>query len=222
MFWPVKSAEIPAGGYAEIDIGAGTTNASIVGIWATHQNGRWIKQNLGFHGAFAKPVGMDAIDRVIAAERGLASEKCLTIRGQERELIRTVRFGRLDPIYRMIAEAYEFAWRRAQTRFNAAERQTFPDHDIFVSGGGSFLPLLVDFLAGDGGRAWGKRKVRSLEPPADLYYLDDHPVHKRDLAFISPAFGLSFSRQEVPDEYICNEEPQNMLKTKPMSVIYEK
>ena len=215
MYWPVRSPEIPGGSYAEIDIGAGTTNASIVGIWSVYAGKRWLKQNLGFHGAFSRPVGTDAIDAAIAAAKGLSKPECLRLRGQERELLQAISARHMQPVYDDIYEAYQLASRRAAGRLTSAEQITFPKHEIFFTGGGSLIPGLQHALSRG-------RRVRNLEPPSDLYYLDETPVRKNDLVFLSVAYGLSFGKDEVPAEYTCEEESRPMPKVKGMSVIYEK
>jgi hypothetical protein len=60
MFWPVRCPAVSPGPYAQIDIGAGTTNAAIVSIWQRNYKQRWIKDSLGFYGVFSVPVGTDA------------------------------------------------------------------------------------------------------------------------------------------------------------------
>lgn len=84
-------------------------------------------------------------------------------------------WGRRE-VFSSIREAYEFAWRRATSHLNQAERQTFPDHPLFITGGGSLVPGIAEFLCNDPGRVNFRRKVRSLERQNDLYTLDDRPI----------------------------------------------
>lgn len=48
---PVRCPGVPPGPYAQVDIGAGTTNAAVVSIWERNFTKRWIKDSLGFYGA---------------------------------------------------------------------------------------------------------------------------------------------------------------------------
>jgi hypothetical protein len=223
MFWPVKSPEVAAGAYAEVDIGAGTTNATIVGIWSMRDvNGRWTKQNLGFHGAFSVPVAMDAIDFAIAKHVGLQAKDCLSLRGREKEMLTRSKPEVLKQVYDQIAEAYRSAWRRARPRFTPPERESFPHHELFVTGGGSLLSSLREYLAeclDDGPKP---RKVKTLEVPTDLYHVDGTPVRAADVPFVSAAYGLSFNQVDAPEEFTCEIEKVTLPKAKSMSVIYEK
>src|SRR5262245_24969899 len=51
LWWPFQSPQVSDGPYAQIDIGAGTTNYSIFRIVAQSRNGHWIKEGLAFFGA---------------------------------------------------------------------------------------------------------------------------------------------------------------------------
>jgi hypothetical protein len=141
MFWPVRCPGVPPGPCAQVDIGAGTTNAAIISIWEGHYKQRWIKDTLGLYGWFSVPIGTDAIERRLAEGLKIPPEACLSLRGQERKAVAQVGVHALREVFSSIREAYEFAWRRASSHLNQAEKQTFPDHPIFVTGGGSLRTL---------------------------------------------------------------------------------
>src|SRR5262249_3510264 len=71
MWWPFQSPAIPAGRYAKIDIGAGTTHASLFQIYSDPAG---LKSGMAFSGAISIPVGMDAVDRAIADCRDLGAD----------------------------------------------------------------------------------------------------------------------------------------------------
>ena len=62
LLWPFHSPAVPEGPYAKIDIGAGTTNASIFRVVADPETGYKTRERISFFGACSKPTGMDAID----------------------------------------------------------------------------------------------------------------------------------------------------------------
>jgi hypothetical protein len=88
MFWPVRCPSVPPGPYAEVDIGAGTTNA--VSIWERNHLRRWIKESLGFYGAQSVETGTDAIDARLAQELRIPAAQCLSLRGHERQYLATI------------------------------------------------------------------------------------------------------------------------------------
>src|ERR1044071_204527 len=70
IWWPFASPSISDGPYAQIDVGAGTTNISIFRIVPRHYDGSWQKASVSFFGATSPPVGMDAFDKAIAEWKG--------------------------------------------------------------------------------------------------------------------------------------------------------
>ena len=222
MFWPVRCPGVPPGAYAQVDIGAGTTNAAVVSIWERNFRKRWIKESLGFYGAQSVEVGTDAIDARLAQIIGIPSAQCLSLRGQERTHVATVGTHKLQQVFSGIREAYDFAWRRAVPCLNQAEKQTFPDHPIFITGGGSLVPGIAETLGSEPSRPHHHRTIRPLERPDDLYSLNDKPVTHEDMPFLSAAYGLSFHPDEVPPTYQCRKEPPLKERHIGLGVIYDK
>ena len=222
MFWPVRCPGVPPGPYAQVDIGAGTTNAAVVSIWERNSSRRWIKDSLGFYGAQSVDTGTDAIDASLAKILGIPAEQCLSLRGHERNHVNKMGIGKLLPVFWNIREAYDLAWRRSTACLNQAERQTFPDHMVFVTGGGSLIPGLAEELCREPSRPHFQRRVRQLERPDDLYSLDDKPVSHEDMPFLSAAYGLSFHPDEVPPTYQSAKEPLLRRRYIGLGVIYDK
>jgi hypothetical protein len=222
MFWPVRCPSVPPGAYAQVDIGAGTTNATIVSIRERNHNQRWIKDSLGFYGAQSVPTGTDAIDSRLAEYLTLPPEECLVLRGQERAALAQVGTYALAEIFAKIREAYDLAWRRATSRFNQAERQTFHNHGIFVTGGGSLIPGLHDALSAEPSRPGFKRRIFPLDRPSDLFMTNGEPVAMEDLVFLSSAYGLSYHPDEIPPTYQVEQQPPVKQIDLGLGAIYEK
>ena len=87
MWWAFQSPAIPAGTYAKIDIGAGTTNSSLFRIFENSQDGRRVKSGIAFFGAASTPVGMDAVDVSLARHLGRDAIEYVELRGQENDLM---------------------------------------------------------------------------------------------------------------------------------------
>jgi hypothetical protein len=198
----VKSPGVPEGAYAEIDIGAGTTHASVFWIWSRFRGGRWLKDRLAFYGVRSEPVGMDAVDAVLAPLGGLALDECLRLRGEERETIDRVGAGSLDCVVKEIRETYIRAWRRACLMLNLAEREGFRHHDIFVAGGGSLIPEITTILATHPDGYERPLSIRRLGKPDDLLRTDGKAILGEDIPFLVVAYGLSYNALEVPEAYM--------------------
>jgi hypothetical protein len=197
----VKSPAVGPGPYAEVDIGAGTTHASVFSIWPQYTGQRWLKERLAFFGAWSEPYGMDAVDATIAKRRGISRDDCLSFRGTEREVLR--RIGATDLVETMdkIRETYLMAWRRSRPKLNLAELETFKSHQVFVTGGGSLVPEIVEIFRRHPSGYERPLVVRRLESPQDLHSTDSRAIQADDLPFIAVAYGLTFDAQEVPETF---------------------
>jgi hypothetical protein len=67
MLWAFRSPGVPAGPYLKVDVGAGTTNASMFRILDDHIGGEWVKTGFAFFGTYSGPHGMDAVDNTLAS-----------------------------------------------------------------------------------------------------------------------------------------------------------
>src|SRR5260370_14069882 len=91
LWWAFRSPQIAEGPYAKIDIGAGTTNASVFRIVMGRpegvEDGPAVKLKMAFFGASSSPVGMDAVDETLANWQGSDPLQTMTLRGREDALL---------------------------------------------------------------------------------------------------------------------------------------
>lgn len=199
LLWPFQSPAVPEGPYAKIDIGAGTTNASIFRIVADPGTGYKTRERIAFFGACSKPSGMDAIDRSILVAAKLDNRDLSSIRGQEEILIERAGIASaLRPTLEAIDSAYSEAWRRALPKLSApAEQSAWTNHSIFFIGGGSLVSTVTDYLQGRTLQGGGAHVRVDLQRPDDLY-VKDLRVSPVDMAFLAVAHGLSNPLIAIP------------------------
>ena len=206
MWWPFQSPAIAAGPYAKVDIGAGTTHASLYRIFGT---ARTPKTGLAFFGAVTVSYGMDAVDSAIAESEGMTGD-CLALRGRERSILQTSARARgaLIPVRDQIYEAYRRAWIETFRKINeyVAELQAWSEHKVFVIGGGSLLPLLVETVRVHPGRHT-PLQLATLEQPTDLIRSDGKRITGDELPFITVAYGLSNIGLSIPEALTPDQVP---------------
>jgi hypothetical protein len=200
IWWLLRSPGVRAGPYAKVDIGAGTTHANLFRIFGPAQTAR---RSLVRYGAAAVPVGMDVVDRAIAKYQGLNSD-CLALRGLEQSILQAnAKAGEsLMPVGDEIYDSYRKAWSEACRRMgsNALELSSWRQHKVFVTGGGSRLPSLVDTVR----RHPDQREalsVMTLEQPVDLVRADHQKITGEELPFLTVAYGLSNLESFLPNPY---------------------
>jgi hypothetical protein len=206
MWWPFQSPAISAGPYAKVDIGAGTTHASLYRIFG---DPRTPKRGMAFFGAVTVAIGMDAIDRAIAESEGLGGD-CLALRGLEQSILQTngKARGATIPVREQIYAAYGKAWIETYHKIEkyAAELAAWADHKVFVIGGGSVLPLLVETVRVHPGRKQ-KLQLAILELPADLIRSDGKKISRAELPFVTVAYGLSNIGLSIPEALTPDQVP---------------
>jgi hypothetical protein len=206
MWWPFQSPAIAAGPYAKVDIGAGTTHASLYRIFGT---ARTPKTGLAFFGAVTVSYGMDAVDSAIAESEGVTGD-CLALRGLERSILQKSpkARGALIPVRDQIYEAYRKAWIETYRKINkySAELQAWSQHKVFVIGGGSLLPLLVETVRVHPGRQT-PLQLAALEQPTDLIRSDNKRITGDELPFITVAYGLSNIGLSIPEALTPDQVP---------------
>jgi hypothetical protein len=201
IWWLLRSPSVGAGPYAKIDIGAGTTHANLLRIFGPVQSP---KRSMVRSGAAAVPVGMDAVDQVIAQCQGLNGE-CLTLRGSEQPILQANAKVReaLMPVGEQIYDSYRKAWIEACRKIgnNALELSSWRQHRVFMTGGGSLLPFLVDtFRKHPDHRE--PLSVMKLEQPTDLIRADRKEITSEELPFVTVAYGLSNMESFLPNPYV--------------------
>jgi hypothetical protein len=205
MCLAVKSPAVNEGPFAEVDIGAGTTHASIFSILPRFNGQRWLKERLAFFGARSEPFGMDAVDAALAQRQGISHDGCLSLRGTERDVFRRLgKYGFVQTLEH-IREAYVLAWRRSVPKLHQPELESYRHHQVFVIGGGSLVPEVAEIFRTHPAGYDYQLRVRQLEKPHDLHRMDNRPLHVDDLPFMVVAYGLTFDSQEVPETFTPNQ-----------------
>lgn len=214
LWWAFRSPQVPDGPYAKVDIGAGTTNASVFRIVAGHpegvEEGPTVKLKMAFFGAESKPVGMDSVNEALARWRGSDLARATEFRGREdsllddREAQRACRSA-FEGMHEALCEAWRQNWqliRRAHF-----EKQAWTNGcKLFLIGGGSLVRAARDLVSPmplSGGR---RLPVVNLENPPDLR-LERRPVPRQVLPFVLVAYGLSVLAPPIPMVETPDEVP---------------
>jgi len=149
LWWAFRSPQISDGPYAKIDIGAGTTNASVfrivVGRSEGVEEGPAGKLKMAFFGASSTPIGMDAVDEALAHWQGSDPSKTMALRGREDGLLEDEGAQRAcRPAFRAMHEALTAAWKQnwALIRHARFEKEAWArDSRLFLLGGGALYAL---------------------------------------------------------------------------------
>jgi hypothetical protein len=201
IWWLMRSPSVRAGPYAKIDIGAGTTHANLFRIFGPVQSP---KRSLVRYGAAAVSVGTDAVDRAMAECEGGNSD-CLALRGFEQPILQANTKVReaLMPVGEHIYDAYRRAWIETCRKIgsNALELSCWRQHKVFVTGGGSLLPFLVDKVRMHPDER-ESLSVMTLEQPIDLVRADHKKITAEELPFVTVAYGLSNMESFLPNPYV--------------------
>ena len=174
IWWLLNSPSVATGPYGEVDIGAGTTHANLFRIFGQVHT---VRRSLVPYGAAAVPIGMDAV------RPGEAPTSA----------------------YERIYDAYRTAWIEACSKMGTkqAELSAWRDHKLFLIGGGSFEPPLIDRM-----RIHPDRRepltVRKVEQPTDLVQADQRRITSEHLPFVPVAYGLANKESFLPNPY-CRE-----------------
>jgi hypothetical protein len=201
IWWLMRSPSVRAGPYAKIDIGAGTTHANLFRIFGAAQSP---KRSLVRSGAAAVPVGMDAVGRAIAQCQGL-NDDCLALRGLELPVLRANAKIReaLMSVGEQIYDSYRKAWIETRRKMgsNALELSSWRQHKVFVTGGGSLLPFLVDTVRMHPDQQ-EPLSVMTLEQPTDLVRADHKKLTREEMPFLTVAYGLCNIESFLPNPYV--------------------
>jgi hypothetical protein len=200
IWWMMRSPSVRAGPYAKVDIGAGTTQANFFRIFGMAQT---VRRSVVRYGTAAVPVGMDAVDRAVAECQGLNSD-CLALRGFEQPVLQadTRALEGLRPVGEQIYDSCRKAWSEACIKMgsNALELASWRQQKVFVTGGGSRLPFLVDTVRMHPDQR-EPLSVMTLEQPTDLVRPDHRKMTSDELPFVTVAYGLSNIESYLPNPY---------------------
>jgi hypothetical protein len=201
IWWLTRSPSVRAGPYAKIDIGAGTTHANLFRIFGPAQSP---KRSLVRSGAAAVSVGTDAVDRAMA-ECEVGNSDCLALRGFEQPILQANTKVReaLMPVGEQIYDSCRKAWIETCRKIgsNALELSCWRQHRVFVTGGGSLLPFLVDKVRMHPDER-EPLSVMTLEQPIDLVRADHKKITSEELPFVTVAYGLSTMESFLPNPYV--------------------
>ena len=206
IWWLMRSSSVRAGPYAKIEIGAGTTHANLFRIFGPVQSP---KRSLVRSGAAAVSVGTDAVDRAIAECQELNGD-CFALRGLEQPILQANAKVReaLMPVAEQIYDSYRKAWIETCRKIggNALELSSWRQNKVFVTGGGSLLPFLVDKVRMHPDER-EPLSVMAVEQPADLVRADHKKITSEELPFVTVAYGLSNMEAFLPNPY-CRDTGQ--------------
>jgi hypothetical protein len=204
LWWAFRSPQVPEGPYVKVDVGAGTTNASVfrivTGLPDGVASGQAVKLRMTFFGASSRATGMDAIDERLAAWRGIEATSLTHLRGHEDRLLaqsaaRITCKGGLAGMH----EALRDAWGQMRgLRPTALEvRAWLTESKLFVLGGGSLVEVvrtaMTEMPVNDGRRF----PIIHLEAPPDLVS-GGRRVTGELLPFVLVAYGLSVLAPPIP------------------------
>lgn len=207
MCWPFQSPAVASGPYVKVDIGAGTSHASLYRIYGDSQTP---KRGIAFFGATSVAVGMDAVDRAIADSDGREGD-CLELRGTEQVMLQAdpKALAAIGPVQEQIYMSYKRAWIETYRKLHEylPELEAWRKHKMFSIGGGSLVPLVIDSLRVH--PAGGNIAIAPIvfEPPPDLFRADGNPVARGELPFSAVAYGLSNIDFSVPEAFTPDEVP---------------
>lgn len=205
MWWPFQSPAVGPGPYAKIDIGAGTTHASLYRI---HGDNLTPKTGIAFFGASTISVGMDGIDNAISICIGEKGD-CRLLRGREQEILRRNSAARdaIEPLREEMYQTYRRAWGQTLRKIGdyQAERQAWGAHKIFMIGGGSLVPIIADSLRVHPAGGNLTIQLMELEPPPDLKRADNRAITAAQLPFASVAYGLANIGLSIPEALTPNQ-----------------
>jgi hypothetical protein len=212
LWWAVRSSTISEGRFAEVDVGAGTTNASVFSLYDS-EDGR--KDRLHVFGAAAAHQGMDDVDQSLARWKGMPDEWS-RMRGQEGILLESEEAAKAcrQPMA-YIYSGFERAWRRGVDKNEAFLLELSywlkGDFKLILSGGGSLVRAVRSELARLPGKGIRLEKIVAPHLPPEI---TDSPggLPKEWVPFALVAYGLSdpdlaLQRLQLPDEMPDKPEP---------------
>jgi hypothetical protein len=205
LWWAFRSPQVPDGPYAKVDIGAGTTNASVFRIVAEHQpdehGGRLTKLKMAFFGADSGPTGMDAVDEALAGWRGVNVSRSTEFRGREERLFENREARRVcAPVFERMHGALCDAWSqngRLNRRSRLERRAWIENAKVFLLGGGSLVEEARGRVTPMPFNVQRHLPVVNLESPPDLR-LNGSRVPREALPFVLVGYGLSVLAPPVP------------------------
>jgi hypothetical protein len=216
MLWAFRSPGVPAGPYLKVDVGAGTTNASMFRILDEYDGGQLVKTGFAFFGTYSGPHGMDAVDHALATHLKMNVENCLDLRAQEDRLLHDgTALGAAQEAFSQIRNSPVEAWRAGYPRIMTSplEVKNWEKAEVFVIGGGSLVAPLRGYLCNHPMGHGITMSHRQSDVPTDLSADRGAAVPADLLPFVMVAYGLSNLGLAVP----AAETPDSIPPLRPMS-----
>lgn len=209
LWWPFvspsTSVDCP---YAQLDVGAGTTNISIFRITPQRTEFGWGKGSLSFFGAASPPVGMDLIDSAIAEEKG--DSDLLKWRGREDEVLYGKKGEQLiSAEIKQLSNAHQnLLYKAFSTVLKApSERLAWKSHRLFFLGGGSLNDCITKGLRVSPLDDGQLLTSCDLDVPPDIRLMDGASVHVSMFPHLAVAYGLSVLSADLPDVETPSQVP---------------
>ena len=201
VWWVLNSPTVGVGTYGKVDVGAGTTHANLFRIFGKVQTP---KRSSVLYGAAAVTVGMDALHRAVADCEVVPNTTSVPERFEGSAFQASAKIQEaLIPVCEQIHDSCRKAWRDAYAKLSSLELSAWEHCKMFVIGGGSHIPLLVEAVRIHPDERT-PLEVMTLEQPADLFGADDNKIRSEDLPFVAVAYGLSKRENLLPNPY-CRE-----------------
>ena len=104
------------------------------------------------------------------------------------------------PVCEEIYASCRQAWTHTCREMHPLELSSWEQHNVFVMGGGSLSPLLLDTV-----RMHPDQQkplcLMPLEQPFDLVRADHRKIMSEELPFVTVAYGLSNMESSLPNPY---------------------
>jgi hypothetical protein len=194
LLWTFRSPNVPAGLYASVDVGAGTTSAS----WFRITDSERIKVGMVFFGASCHPPGADAVEYQIANAAGVAD--IASVRTHANEYLAKLNHAPVPGLASTCESIFE-VYRESFSRAYPKDRKQshWYDTGLFLLGGGTLIEPIRDRLRK---RVWTnlERDPPIVDPgrPDDFYELNGDPF-EGDPGLLLVAYGLSHYAADVPE-----------------------
>lgn len=199
IFRVFKSPETPAGTYAEVDVGAGTTNVSMFRIVPEREGMKWVKNRLTFFAADSGAVGMDAVDEELAELLGNAVAPH-SLRSKEPGLLRDDALVKgCQNVFASLKMPFLSAWHRAFEKRKGMhqECEEWRNCRVLALGGGGQVEAIRSLFQQHPQNNSVTFDVIQLNRPTD-FVAPSSVIPARELPFVMVAYGLSHQRGDLP------------------------
>jgi hypothetical protein len=202
-----QSPDVLGGQFACVDVGAGTTNASMFRITTSVKSGREIQDKVAFFSALSRPQGMDYLHekcRRAAGDEVPYDERKSPSSSSNSNVLRAARDAADDIRSNLYGAAMSLACRKCGNSVFEKQRWT-DEHRLFVIGGGANESIVQSELEFGPPRPLATSSELTRVPkvpqkvPDDLTFHNDSRPNLEALRFLYVAYGLSHRGRAVPE-----------------------